>query len=82
MQGGFGTQIHQNVTDKEWESWNAYIDEDEKGPVERILFETVFDEGGEPFEGLPHIDMACRNVNGEGKAVQHGAVTVTNKFTE
>ena len=56
---------------EDFEPVSRTIDEDEEGPVERVLLETVFDDGGESVERFSHVDGTCRNVNGAGKAVQH-----------
>jgi len=55
---------------KDFESVGGAIDENEKGPVERILLETVFDDGGQTVERFTRIDGSGRNVNGMGTALR------------
>ena len=76
---GFETFVPKGVTVtipvKNLESVGRTIDENEKGSVEWILLETVFDNGGQTVERFPHVDGSRRNVNGAMSAVQHGMVS-------
>jgi hypothetical protein len=76
---GFETLVPKGVAItipiKDFESVGNAIDKNEKSAVERILFETVFDNGGETIEGFSHIDGTRRNINGSVGAVQHGTLS-------
>ena len=76
---GFETLVPKGVAItipvKDFEPVGGAIDENEKCAVERILLETVFDDGGETVEGFSHVDGTCRNVNGMGESVQHGSLS-------
>jgi len=65
---GFETLVPKGVAVaipvKDFEPVGSAIDENEKGSVERILFETVFDNGGQTVEGFSHIDGSGCNING------------------
>jgi len=69
---GFEPLVPKGVTvtfpGKDFEPVGGAIDENEKSTVEWILFETVFDNGGQTVEGFPHIDGSGCNVNGLLKA--------------
>jgi hypothetical protein len=52
-----------------FESVGRAIDENEKGSIERILFEAVFDNGNETVERFPHVYGSGRDVNGLLEAV-------------
>ena len=62
---GFQTLVPQNVAVvfpvEDFEPVGNAVDENEKGAVERILVETVFDNGSETVEGFPH----CGNHRGK-----------------
>jgi hypothetical protein len=70
---GFESFVPKGVTVvvpvENFEPVGGAIDENEKGAVERILFETVFDNGGKTIERFPHVYGSGRNVNGAMSAV-------------
>ena len=65
---GFETLVPKGVAVaipvKDFEPVGGAIDENKKSAVERILLETVFDDGGQTVERFAHIDGSGRNVNG------------------
>ena len=70
---GFETLVPKDVAItfpvEDFEPVSNAIDENEKGAVERILFETVFDNSSKTVERFPHIDGTGRNIDGSMGAV-------------